>query len=368
MQLVAQSSFSCEMTGNNHAGDRSSANSDLLGNHSGNGVRIATEAADVEQDDRNKSEDNRSHGTLPLVNDVLLGRGRPFQASSGNKRMHAIISKYKGEYISRPRDQKRLFVEIVLDEVLQDGTRFLKRVETTGGSGYWEEVDRSTASEKVWHALRLAKDRSVGHAGGPRHESPPVRRQTPQRARSPHGHTESSAHGNSAEQTIHTLAIHISESLTHATESAQHLATLMARISNPLIPPASALFGDVCSGVFSGHPPSLYSLTQAQPMVSQMPFHALVPAILDHAGGAPLETHERQFYNLGTGPQQHEYRNLALNPSLVSSQTGFSAILNGSATVANPQHAVMRALSGHFGPTSYRNDETPPLPSRWPPL
>ncbi len=97
----------------------------------------------------------------PQKKDVLLGRGRPYQNFTGNRRMLRIVSGYKEEYTARPRDQKRVFVETVLDAVLQDGTRFLRRLdENDDGSDQWEEVDRMTAAEKVWHALR-SKGRST---------------------------------------------------------------------------------------------------------------------------------------------------------------------------------------------------------------
>jgi len=90
----------------------------------------------------------------PRKRDVLLGRGKPFQNFSGNRRMLRIVSQFKGEYASRPRDQKRLYVETALEAVLKDGARFLRRVEVGDGSHRWEEVDRAAAAEKVWHVLR----------------------------------------------------------------------------------------------------------------------------------------------------------------------------------------------------------------------
>ena len=90
----------------------------------------------------------------PRKRDVLLGRGKPFQIFSGNRRMLRIVSQFKGEYAARPRDQKRLYVETALEAVLKDGARFLRRVDAADGSHTWEEVDRTAAAEKVWHVLR----------------------------------------------------------------------------------------------------------------------------------------------------------------------------------------------------------------------
>ena len=90
----------------------------------------------------------------PRKRDVLLGRGKPFQNFSGNRRMLRIVSQFKGEYAARPRDQKRLYVETALEAVLKDGARFLRRVDVADGTHRWEEVDRTAAAEKVWHVLR----------------------------------------------------------------------------------------------------------------------------------------------------------------------------------------------------------------------
>jgi len=90
----------------------------------------------------------------PRKLDVLMGRGKPFQNYFGNRRMLRIVSQFKSEYASRPRDQKRLYVETALEAVLKDGARFLRRVEVGDGSHRWEEVDRAAAAEKVWNVLR----------------------------------------------------------------------------------------------------------------------------------------------------------------------------------------------------------------------
>ena len=113
---------------------------------------------------------------LPRRNDVLLGRGRPYQNFIGNRRMLRIVSQFKEQYNAKPRDQKRPYVETVLDEVLRDGTRFLQRIDGAGGSERWEEVGRAKAAEKVWHALRnkaRTKNRSKPKSSQ-QEPSPPV--------------------------------------------------------------------------------------------------------------------------------------------------------------------------------------------------
>lgn len=90
----------------------------------------------------------------PRETDVLLGRGRPFHDFPGNMRMLSIVNKSKDEYHALPRDKKRAFAENLLEVILQQNTRFLRRCETETGEEYWESVDKQASFGKVWHALR----------------------------------------------------------------------------------------------------------------------------------------------------------------------------------------------------------------------
>ena len=90
----------------------------------------------------------------PRPNDVLLGRGRRFHASKGNIRMWNIVCKHKREYNKKRREEKKGFAEVVLDEILEDGTRFLRRIDDgKAKEDRWEEVERSVALHKVWHVV-----------------------------------------------------------------------------------------------------------------------------------------------------------------------------------------------------------------------
>lgn len=204
------------------------------GNHNGANNGAEAPCADLEDggNDEISVEDTSApmggahatdRGIVPNENDILLGRGKPFQTSSGNRRMHRIISNYKAEYAARPRDQKRLFVETVLEAVLQDGTRFLRRVYSGHGTGFWEEVDRSMASEKVWHALR-AKDRTKSDSCvDPSQESTHTNGTDPSNVTQHIGAPVTL----SAEQTIHELACNIAQHLANATAAAGMLATMV---------------------------------------------------------------------------------------------------------------------------------------------
>jgi hypothetical protein len=88
--------------------------------------------------------------------DIIFGRGKGFQDHPGNKRMRQIVSKYKLQYQSLERGQKRELVEKVYNELIEGGVRFLKRPEDRKP---WVEVDAGSAVLKVSHALRCRKSR-----------------------------------------------------------------------------------------------------------------------------------------------------------------------------------------------------------------
>eukprot|EP00980_Cylindrotheca_fusiformis_P029620 scaffold23625_cov137-Cylindrotheca_fusiformis.AAC.5 len=88
-------------------------------------------------------------------NDIVFGRGRGYQNHPGNLRMRKIIEKFKTRYHSLKRQQKREMVEAVYKEIVEDGARFLKKVE---GEEAWVKVDVPVALQKVSHTLRCRKN------------------------------------------------------------------------------------------------------------------------------------------------------------------------------------------------------------------
>ncbi|KAL3943259.1 MAG: hypothetical protein SGBAC_002668 [Bacillariaceae sp.] len=87
-------------------------------------------------------------------NDVIFGRGRGFQNHPGNLRMRTIIEKYKNEYHSLRRQGKRDMVEKVYKEIIENGARFLKKMDR---EDEWIKVDVPIALQKVSHTLRCRK-------------------------------------------------------------------------------------------------------------------------------------------------------------------------------------------------------------------
>lgn len=98
---------------------------------------------------------------IPGPNDVLLGRGRPFQLYSGNLALAAKIDENRARYAAAKKmDKKTITVEIV-ENMIESGCCFLKKVnEDVGGNKNWEEVDFETARLKVSHSFRTM---SKGH-------------------------------------------------------------------------------------------------------------------------------------------------------------------------------------------------------------
>jgi hypothetical protein len=87
-------------------------------------------------------------------NDVLCGRGLPFQNHYGNLRMHRIIDSFRQRYLESSRREKHDVIKETIKEVKHGGARFLKRSEDDGETSSWLEVKYTYAYEKVSHALR----------------------------------------------------------------------------------------------------------------------------------------------------------------------------------------------------------------------
>jgi len=110
----------------------------------------------------------------PGPNDVVLGRGRPYQFFQGNIKMMAFVERHKDEYNGLPRSRRRGFGYWIVDELAKTGARFLQKIQiiVTDGSTqqiqprdqkasddangifFWEEVSREVAFSKVTHVLR----------------------------------------------------------------------------------------------------------------------------------------------------------------------------------------------------------------------
>ena len=93
--------------------------------------------------------------------DILFGRGKGFQNHPGNQRMREIIDKYKRQYHSLKRSEKRKMVENVYKEITANGARFLKKVSDENA---FVKVDEPVALQKVSHTLRCRKGTEKDYA------------------------------------------------------------------------------------------------------------------------------------------------------------------------------------------------------------
>jgi hypothetical protein len=92
---------------------------------------------------------------IPTDQDVLFGRGRPFQSHPGNVHLHKLVALHKDRYENSRRFDKLAIADQIVYEIKRGSGnrpgRFLRRVD---GEDYWEEVPDGVSREKVAHALR----------------------------------------------------------------------------------------------------------------------------------------------------------------------------------------------------------------------
>ena len=97
----------------------------------------------------------KSQNIQPTQNDILCGRGRPFQCHYGNLEFHKLVGEHRDMY-SRARRARKPEIAQELVQMIKSGKRgppgrFLKRNNLAQG---WMEVSDEVAQEKVSHALR----------------------------------------------------------------------------------------------------------------------------------------------------------------------------------------------------------------------
>ena len=93
----------------------------------------------------------RSTFYVPFSQDVLLGKGTPFQDHPGNKRFRELISDHIKQYDKAQRAQKKTIAMEIIDTIRQSGGLFLKQ--DVGGK-HWSRVDDDAATLKVTATFR----------------------------------------------------------------------------------------------------------------------------------------------------------------------------------------------------------------------
>lgn len=92
---------------------------------------------------------------IPSRNDVLLGRGRPFNIHPGNRLLHEIVESHFEEYDCAERTEKTRLAKAIVATINRDSGRFLKQHEE---SGMWVEVSETEARQKVNHSFRRKRE------------------------------------------------------------------------------------------------------------------------------------------------------------------------------------------------------------------
>jgi len=101
----------------------------------------------------------------PNPQDVLFGRGRPYQLHEGNLRMKEIVARHKKEYQDTPRHLKQRITRRVIREI-RDTTaatpvRFMREIKEAGMDPMWKDASEEEIFEKISHCLR---NRAIGNA------------------------------------------------------------------------------------------------------------------------------------------------------------------------------------------------------------
>jgi hypothetical protein len=82
---------------------------------------------------------------LPTRNDVLFGKGKPYQQHSGNLRLRSLVELRIAEYSMAKKSEKSMHIRDVVQVIKNTSDRFLKE----DIYGWWVEVSDSEAREKV---------------------------------------------------------------------------------------------------------------------------------------------------------------------------------------------------------------------------
>ena len=94
----------------------------------------------------------------PSSADIILGRGKCFEHHNGNVRLQRIVEGLMPNFIFAQRGGKKLVVQRVLNQINEEGRRFLKQIRA-GTVRNWEEVDHEIAFEKVAQVSRVLSHR-----------------------------------------------------------------------------------------------------------------------------------------------------------------------------------------------------------------
>lgn len=90
---------------------------------------------------------------LPLLDDVLVGRGKPIGDHGGNIKLRQLVSAHQDEYEAATKIQKTEIVTKVVNITKKYPARFLKKSK----EGWWIEASDKEAHAKVGTCFRSAR-------------------------------------------------------------------------------------------------------------------------------------------------------------------------------------------------------------------
>jgi hypothetical protein len=82
---------------------------------------------------------------MPNRNDILVGKGKPFQQHPGNVRLRQLVELRLADYTVARKSEKTNLTREIVQMIKDSSVRFLKR----DLDGWWEEVSAEDAREKV---------------------------------------------------------------------------------------------------------------------------------------------------------------------------------------------------------------------------
>ena len=89
---------------------------------------------------------------VPSSQDVLLGKGAPFQNHAGNKNLRLVVEERYKEYEKAQKGAKKQIAEDVIENIRQNGGLFLKQ-----DGAQWVLADHKTVVLKVSAAFRTLR-------------------------------------------------------------------------------------------------------------------------------------------------------------------------------------------------------------------
>jgi hypothetical protein len=111
---------------------------------------VSETSADANESSRIISSSSRT------PQDILCGRGMPFQSYPGNIAMHDVVNLHKDEYIACRRSDKPRVIKKIIQTLKDSGARFIKPYGefNSNENDRWVEVDDQYVYDKISHVMR----------------------------------------------------------------------------------------------------------------------------------------------------------------------------------------------------------------------